>query len=96
MLYRIAHILRDKFPWIWESIGVINSFFFVLIYGKRMKKIKGILKAFSLSSKVRHISTKGLSPKETPLKEIADTDRLIIIIVDCNYIRKETFIPYQL
>ena len=50
MLYRIAHILRDKFPWIWESIGVINSFFFVLIYGKRMKKIKGILKAFSLSS----------------------------------------------
>ena len=50
MLYRIAHILRDKLPWIWESIGVINSFFFVLIYGKRMKKIKGILKAFSLSS----------------------------------------------
>lgn len=42
--------MRDKLPWIWESIGVINSFFFVLIYGKRMKKIKGILKAFSLSS----------------------------------------------
>ena len=50
MLYRIAHILRDKLPWIWESIGVINSFLFVLRYGKRMKKIKGILKAFSLSS----------------------------------------------
>ena len=50
MLYRIAHILRDKLPWIWESIGVINSFFFVLIYGKRMKKIKGIPKSFSLSS----------------------------------------------
>ena len=50
MLYRIAHILRDKFPWIWESIGVINSFLFALRYGKRMKKIKGILKSFSLSS----------------------------------------------
>ena len=50
MLYRIAHILRDKFPWIWESIGVINSFLFVLRYGKRMKKINEILKAFSLSS----------------------------------------------
>ena len=46
MLYRIAHILRDKLPWIWESIGVINSFLFVLRYGKRMKKIKGILKSF--------------------------------------------------
>lgn len=42
--------MRDKLPWIWEFIGVINSFFFVLIYGKRMKKIKEILKAFSLSS----------------------------------------------
>ena len=42
--------MRDKFPWIWESIGVINSFLFVLRYGKRMKKIKGILKSFSLSS----------------------------------------------
>lgn len=42
--------MRDKLPWIWESIGVINSFLFVLRYGKRMKKIKGILKAFSLSS----------------------------------------------
>ena len=50
MLYRIAHILRDKFPWIWESIGVVNSFLFVLRYGKRMKKIKGILKSFSLFS----------------------------------------------
>ena len=50
MLYRIAHILRDKFPWIWESIGVINSFLFALRYGKRMKKITGILKSFSLSS----------------------------------------------
>lgn len=42
--------MRDKFPWIWESIGVINSFLFALRYGKRMKKITGILKSFSLSS----------------------------------------------
>ena len=50
MLYRIAHLLRDKLPWVWESIGVINSFLFTLRYGNRMKKIKEILKSFSLSS----------------------------------------------
>lgn len=42
--------MRDKLPWIWESIGVINSFLFVLRYGNRMKKIKEILKSYSLSS----------------------------------------------
>lgn len=42
--------MRDKLPWVWESIGVINSFLFTLRYGNRMKKIKEILKSFSLSS----------------------------------------------
>ena len=33
MLYKIAHILRDKLPWIWDVISIINSFLFGLRYG---------------------------------------------------------------
>lgn len=47
MLYKIAHILRDKLPWIWDIIGVINSFLFGLRYGGKMKNIQNILSHFT-------------------------------------------------
>ena len=47
MLYKIAHILRDKFPWIWDVIGIINSFLFGLRYGGKMKNIQNILSHFT-------------------------------------------------
>ena len=37
MLYKIAHILRDKLSWLWNIIEWINSVVFSLRYGKRMK-----------------------------------------------------------
>lgn len=37
MLYKIAHILRDKLSWLWNIIEWINSCFFSLRYGSRMK-----------------------------------------------------------
>ena len=47
MLYKIAHILRDKLPWIWDIIGIINSFLFGLRYGSKMKNVQNILSHFS-------------------------------------------------
>ena len=47
MLYKIAHILRDKLPWIWDIIGIINSFLFGLRYGSKMKNIQNILSHFT-------------------------------------------------
>ena len=47
MLYKIAHILRDKLPWIWDIIGIINSFLFGLRYGGKMKNIQNILSHFT-------------------------------------------------
>ena len=47
MLYKIAHILRDKLPWIWDIIGIINSFLFGLRYGSKMKNIQNILSHFA-------------------------------------------------
>ena len=46
MLYKIAHILRDKLPWIWDIIGIINSFLFGLRYGSKMKNVQKILSHF--------------------------------------------------
>ena len=37
MLYKIAHILRDKLSWLWDIIERLNSWLFSLRYGKRLK-----------------------------------------------------------
>lgn len=40
MLYTIAHLLRDKMPWVWDLIDQLNSILFTLRYGNKLKKIK--------------------------------------------------------
>ncbi len=37
MLYKIAHIIRDKFGWLWSIIECQNSFLFNMRYGKKLK-----------------------------------------------------------
>lgn len=37
MLYKIAHILRDKMGWLWNLIEMLNSMLFSIRYGKRIK-----------------------------------------------------------
>lgn len=37
MLYKIAHILRDKMGWLWNLIEWLNSMLFSLRYGKRLR-----------------------------------------------------------
>lgn len=43
MLYTLAHFLRDKFPYIWDLIDALNSSFFSLKYGRKLKVIEGIV-----------------------------------------------------
>lgn len=40
MLYRIAHFLRDKFPFVWDLIDIMNFFLFMLRYGRKLKAIE--------------------------------------------------------
>lgn len=40
MLYAIAHFLRDKLPWIWDLIDIINSWLFSLRFGSKLGKIE--------------------------------------------------------
>lgn len=37
MLYKLAHILRDKLSWLWNIIEWINSVLFSLRFGKKLK-----------------------------------------------------------
>ena len=53
MLYKFAHILRDKMPWLWDLIGYINSFLFVLRYGRYDQQIDEILKKYSACNLVK-------------------------------------------
>lgn len=36
MLYKMAHVVKDKMPWLWELVSLLNSQFFRMRYGKRM------------------------------------------------------------
>lgn len=38
MLYKIAHILRDKLSWLWNFIEWVNGLMFSLRYGKKLKQ----------------------------------------------------------
>ena len=42
MLYKIAHLLRDNLPWLWNMTEVLNSFFFSIRYGKKMNKLYSV------------------------------------------------------
>ena len=43
-LYRIAHILRDRFGWLWNIIDTLNSYLFSMRYGKRLNNLNANIK----------------------------------------------------
>lgn len=43
MLYKIAHFLRDKLPFIWDLIDISNSCLFFLRYGQKLKSVEQIV-----------------------------------------------------
>ena len=47
MLYKLAHILRDKFGFLWNIIEWCNAFVFALTHGSALRKIPGILEECS-------------------------------------------------
>ena len=47
MLYKLAHILRDKFGFLWNIIEWCNAFVFSFTYRNALKKIPTILKECS-------------------------------------------------
>ena len=43
MLYKIAHILRDKLSWLWDIIEWINGVIFYMRYGKNLNNLNANL-----------------------------------------------------
>ena len=67
MLYKIAHILRDKFGFIWDLIELLNSWLFGLRYGGKLAKIeKEILQRYG----------KECGMTVVPMREVK-TERLV-------------------
>ena len=60
MLYKIAHYLRDKCPWIWDLIEKINSFLFTLRYGKKLKQLPEIVDGYQNDYQVEYIEERHL------------------------------------
>ena len=61
MLYKIAHIIRDKFSWLWDIIEYLNSWLFNIRYGKKLKDIdfKNIPKGYEVTP-INAIETKRM------------------------------------
>jgi hypothetical protein len=38
-LYKIAHVVKDRLPFIWDAIEKVNEWLFVLRFGKKVKNI---------------------------------------------------------
>lgn len=41
MLYKLAHVLRDRFPWIWEMMEWLNGLLFVARYSAHLRQDMG-------------------------------------------------------
>lgn len=46
-LYKIGHILRDTFPFLWDCWSAINSLLFGLRYGKKLETVSDLLSSYS-------------------------------------------------
>lgn len=62
MLYSIAHFLRDKLPFIWDLIDLLNSWIFGLRYGSKLRAVESAtLKKYS----------KDCNMKIVPMREVS-------------------------
>ncbi len=60
MLYKLAHILKDKLPFIWTFIEKVNELLFVLRYGRRLKHyVVGSIEGYEIKL-MRDVSTERL------------------------------------
>ena len=49
MMYKLAHIIRDKSPFIWDLVDWLNGLLFTVRYGRRNMRLPEILKEYSRS-----------------------------------------------
>ena len=65
MLYKLAHILRDRFGFLWNIIEWCNAFVFALTHWAALKKIPGILEECSGQYTLRLAAPADAAPLAT-------------------------------
>lgn len=40
MLYEIAHVVRDRMPWLWDVVNGLNAMLFQMRYGKKVRSVE--------------------------------------------------------
>lgn len=68
MLYTIAHFLRDKLPFIWDLIDLLNSFLFSLRYGRKLKSVEPIV----LQQYAQSAGMQIVRMKDIPTNQLVD------------------------
>ena len=54
MLYAIAHFLRDKMPWLWDFVDIVNSVLFKFRFGSKLRAVEAeVLKRYEAESGLR-------------------------------------------
>lgn len=61
MLYSIAHFVKDKIPFVWNLIDLINSFLFSLRYGRRLESVCGNLNLKRESKKGVQVTVESMA-----------------------------------
>lgn len=56
MLYRLAHLLKERFPFLWDSIENVNSWLFFLMNRKKLRQIPKVLQKWSVSYELREVT----------------------------------------
>lgn len=68
MLYAIAHFLRDKMPWLWDLVDIVNSVLFKFRFGSKLRAVEAeVLKRYEAESGLRIV----------PMSEVK-TDNLVV------------------
>ena len=68
MLYAIAHFLRDKMPWLWDFVDIVNSVLFKFRFGSKLRAVEAeVLKRYEAESGLRIV----------PMSEVK-TDDLVV------------------
>lgn len=72
MLYELAHILRDRFSWLWDVVCMINSLLFGLRYGRKKRDVENILSDFT---KAMEEGEEGVSYR---IESLCETNLLLL------------------
>ena len=55
MLYALAHILREKCPWVWDAIEALNSQLFGWLYGRKLRGMEEVLGRYQQEYAVEYL-----------------------------------------